>query len=74
MTPQADAVISVGNANEMIALPQMSRVIGELKSAETLAGGFIGCVSASEGLSVELQAIIGATCQLGYGLLTARLY
>ena len=72
--PQADAVVSVGNANEVIALPPMKRIIGDLKPAEVIAGGFVGSVSASGGLSIELQVIMGSTCQLGFGKLTTRGY
>ena len=72
--PEADAVISVGNANEVITLPPMSRIIGDLKMAEVIAGGFVGCLTASGGLNTEIQAIMGATCQLGFGKLTARGY
>jgi len=71
---QADAVVSVGNANELLNLPPMKRTIGDLNSGEVIAGGFVGCLTATGGLSVELQAIIGATCQLGFGRLTARSY
>jgi len=72
--PQADAVVSVGNANEMITLPPMKRVIGDLKPAEVIAGGFAGCLAADGALNIEIQAIMGATCQLGFGKLTARGY
>jgi len=72
--PQADAVISVGNANEVITLPSMKRIIGDLKPAEVIAGGFVGSLTADGGLSVEIQAIMGSTCQLGFGRLTARGY
>jgi len=71
---QADAVISVGNANEVIALPPMKRIIGDLKPAEVIAGGFVGSVTTDGGLNIEIQAIMGATCQLGFGKLTARGY
>jgi len=73
-TPEASAVISVGNANEMVALPPMKRTIGDLKPAEVIAGGFVGSLTASGGLNVEIQGIIGSTCQLGLGKLTARGY
>ena len=73
-TPQADAVISVGNANEMITLPPMKHIIGDLQTAEIIAGGFVGSVTAGGGLKVEIQAIMGATCQLGFSKLTARGY
>jgi sarcosine reductase len=72
--PQADAVISVGNANEVIALPAMKRIIGDLKPADVIAGGFAGCLTADGGLNIEIQAIMGSTCQLGFGNLTARGY
>jgi glycine reductase len=72
--PQADAVISVGNTNEVITLPPMKHIIGDLKSAEVIAGGFAGCVTANGDLNIEIQAIMGATCQLGFGKLTARGY
>ena len=72
--PQADAVISVGNANEVVTLPPMKHIIGDLKSAEVIAGGFVGSVTGGGGLSVEIQSIMGSTCQLGFGRLTARGY
>jgi glycine reductase len=72
--PQADAVISVGNANEMITLPPMRRVIGDLKPAEVIAGGFAGCLATDGGLNIEIQSIMGSTCQLGFSKLTARGY
>jgi sarcosine reductase len=71
--PQADAVVSVGNANEVIALPLMDRVIGESKSAEAIAGGWVGCMGGNGVLNIEIQAIMGATCQLGLGKLTTRI-
>jgi len=72
--PHANAVVSVGNANEVITVPPMKRIIGDLKQAEVIAGGFVGSVSASSGLNIELQAIMGSTCQLGFSNLTSRGY
>jgi glycine reductase len=72
--PLANAVVSVGNANEAIALRSMKRTIGDLTSADVIAGGFVGSLTAGGGLNVEIQTIIGATCQLGFGKLTARGY
>ncbi len=71
---RADAVISTGNANEMIDLPPMKRTIGDLKSSEVIAGGFVGCLTADGGLKVEIQSIMGSTCELGFGNLTTRGY
>jgi glycine reductase len=50
----------------------MDRIVGDLRSAEVIAGGFVGSVAADGALSVEIQAIMGSTCQLGLGKLTAQ--
>ncbi len=68
---QADAVVSAGNANATITLPPMKRIIGHLDSADVLAGGFSGCLADDGSITVELQAIVGATNILGYELLSA---
>lgn len=62
----ADAVVSSGNANAVITLPPMKRIIGYVESADVLAGGFSGCLAEDGSITVELQAIIGATNILGY--------
>ncbi len=72
--PQADAVISVGNANEVIALPPMKQTIGDLRTIKVVTGGFAGFPDASGGLNIEIQSIMGSTCQLGSSKLTAREY
>jgi len=69
-TPEADAVISTGNANERILLPAMERVIGDMRVIERIAGGVSGSLS-RDGIRVELQAILGATNELGFETLSA---
>jgi len=71
ITPQADAVVSTGNANERISLPPADKVIGDIRVVEKIAGGQSGSLS-REGITVELQAITGATNELGFELLSAR--
>ena len=71
-TPEADAVITAGNANEVIELPAMDKVIGREEFADSMAGGFEGSLRDDGSIKVELQAIIGATNELGYTQLTAR--
>ena len=66
--------MSVANANEMISLPAMERIIGDLKPSEIIAGGYVGCLTEDGELNVEIQIIMGSTCQLGYSSLTARGY
>ncbi|HAZ31194.1 MAG TPA: beta-aspartyl-peptidase [Dehalococcoidia bacterium] len=72
--PQANALVSVGNANEVVTLPPLKRIIGDLKPVEAIAGGFDGCLAADGSVDIEIQAIMGATCQLGFGKLAAQEY
>ncbi len=69
---RADAVVTGGNANMLIELPPMDRVIGHLESVDTIAGGFDGSLKEDGSIEVELQVIIGATNELGYNKLSAR--
>lgn len=71
-TPEATAVVSVGNANVILELPAMERVIGHLESVEVIAGGFSGGLRPDGSVAVELQVVMGATCQLGFSSLAAR--
>lgn len=68
----ADAVITGGNANEVIELPKMDKVIGHSEFIDTIAGGFDGSLKADGSVTVEIQAITGATSEVGFGYLTAR--
>jgi glycine reductase len=70
----ANAVVTGGNANELIILPPMDRVIGHIEYADKIAGGFNGNMDEEGNLTIELQAIIGATNELGFNKLTAREY
>jgi sarcosine reductase len=71
-TPEADAIVSTGNANEKIVLPPMATTIGPLPDIARLAGGYAGSLHDDGSLEVELQAIIGATNQLGFSRLRCR--
>jgi len=68
----ADALVTAGNSNAVITLPKLDRVIGTLDYTEKIAGGFAGCISADGSITVEIQAITGATNELGYSRLSAR--
>lgn len=72
VTPEADAMISVGNANERILLPPMTRMIGPVKDLSKLAGGYPQSVHDDGSLEIELQGIIGATNELGLSNLSCR--
>lgn len=64
--PEGDACVTAGNANEVIVLPPMQKVIGYPDEANVIAGGWQGSLAADGTITVELQAITGATSELGY--------
>jgi len=70
--PTADAVVTNGNANQLITLPAMALTIGDNKYADNIAGGFDGSLHEDGAITVELQAILGATCELGFHNLTTK--
>ena len=72
VTPEADAVISVGNANERIVLPPMARLLGPVKDLSSLAGAYPQSLREDGSLEIELQGIIGSTNQLGSHTLRCR--
>lgn len=72
--PKANAVITGGNANEMIVLPPMDKVIGMLDYTDKIAGGFDGSLRADGSIEAEIQVITGATNELGFNKMTARMY
>lgn len=71
-TPEATAIVSTGNANEQLRLPPLRHHIGHPPDADRLAGGYAGSLKADGSLEVELQAIMGATNELGSGTLRAQ--
>ena len=70
--PSADAVVSNSNANAVIVLPPMNKIIGDAKQANVIAGGWDGSLHADGTIEAELQVITGATNELGFWNLTAR--
>ena len=64
-TPEADAIVSVGNANERIMLPAMDRIIGPVRDLTSLAGAYPQSLMEDGSLEIELQGIVGSTNQLG---------
>lgn len=70
--PLADAVVSAGNANEVIVLPPMKRVIGHPEAANIIAGGWDGSLAGDGSITAEIQVITGCTNELGFSYLSAR--
>ncbi|MCL2819483.1 MAG: glycine/sarcosine/betaine reductase component B subunit [Oscillospiraceae bacterium] len=70
--PKADALVTAGNANQVITLPKLDRVIGTLDYTEKIAGGYAGSLEKDGSITVEIQAITGSTNELGFSRLSAR--
>lgn len=70
--PAGDAVVTAGNANQLITLPPMKHLIGHDIYANMIAGGFDGSLHEDGSITVELQAITGATSELGIHTLSAH--
>jgi sarcosine reductase len=70
----ADAVVTAGNANEVVSLPPMKKVIGYLEPADKIAGGFAGSLKPDGSIVAELQVITGATSEIGFNKLSATQY
>ena len=70
--PAADACVTAGNANEIIVLPPMDRIIGMLDYTDKIAGGFAGSLRPDGSIEAEIQVITGATNEIGFNTMTAR--
>lgn len=68
----ANAVVTGGNANMVINLPAMDKVIGYPEVADIIAGGFDGSLQKDGSIVAELQVITGATNEMGFNKLSAR--
>lgn len=68
----ATAVVTGGNANETIILPPMKRLIGQYDYIDVIAGGFDGSLREDGSIEVEIQAITGATNELGFNKMSAK--
>ena len=71
---KANAVVTGGNANQVIVLPKMDRVIGHVEVADVIAGGAAGSLREDGSIEAEIQLITGATNETGFGFLTAKGY
>lgn len=68
---EGTAVVTGGNANMVIVLPPMQKVIGNIGDADVIAGGFFGSHREDGSLEVELQAILSATNEMGFNKIGA---
>ena len=71
-TPLGNAVVTAGNANQVVTLPPMDKIIGYPEVANLIAGGWDGSLKPDGSIETEIQVITGATNELGFGYLTAK--
>lgn len=69
--PLGNACVTAGNANEVILLPKMNKVIGMLDYVNKIAGGNENSMRPDGTIEIEIQAITGATSEVGFHTLTA---
>lgn len=72
--PKANAVVTGGNANQLIVLPKLDKIIGHIDVVNVIAGGNHDSLKEDGTIEVEIQAITGATNETGSGYLTAKTY
>lgn len=71
---EAVAVISTGNVSHVVELEKADRVLGDVTAIENLAGGWATCYDPEKGtIKCELNAVIGATSEIGYHYATIEL-
>ena len=71
--PKANAVVTGGNANQLIVLPKLDKIIGHIDVVNVIAGDH-DSLKEDGTIEVEIQAITGATNETGFGYLTAKTY
>lgn len=69
--PIANACVTGGNANMVIELPKLDRVIGHIDFVNIIAGGNNESLQNDGRIVCELQAITGATSEVGFNKLSA---
>lgn len=68
----ADALVTGGNANQVITLPKMDKVIGTEEYVGIIAGGWDKNKHEDGTIDVEIQVMTGATSEVGFNKLSAR--
>ena len=71
---RANAVVTGGNANQVVILPKLDKIIGHLEFVDIIAGGAKGSLREDGTILVEIQAITGATNETGFNYLTSKGY
>lgn len=70
--PAATAVVTGGNANQVVVVPKLDKVIGTLDYVTKIAGGNENSIHEDGSIEVEIQVFTGATNELGFNKMSAR--
>ena len=73
-TPEADAVVNVGNRIVKMYVPKMDKIIGHEEQIEQLAGGSSESIQEDGSLYVQVTSIMSMHCGLGMTKLSSKLY
>jgi len=72
-TPEAKAVISAGNVSHLVKLDKADVILGNEAAIENVSGGWHGSQQEDGRLFCELNAVIGATSEIGFHYATTVL-
>ncbi|WP_296867883.1 glycine/sarcosine/betaine reductase component B subunit [Thermovirga sp.] len=72
VTPEANAVVTNGNGNEIVVLPPMDEIIGHIEAVETITGGHSGSLQPDGSICIEIAGIMGSTNELGMENLSTK--
>lgn len=63
----AIAVVSTGNVSHVVHLEKPDKILGDVEAIQNVAGGWDGCYDPETGtITCELNAVIGATSEIGF--------
>lgn len=72
---EAVAVVSTGNVSHVVELGKADRILGDPEAVANIAGGWAGAYNPEDGtMKCELNAVIGATSEIGTHNATVELY
>lgn len=72
-TPEAVAVVSAGNVSHLVKLDPAKVILGNVAAIENISGGWHDSVQEDGSIFCELNAIIGATSEIGFSNATTVL-
>lgn len=72
---EAIAVVSTGNVSHVVELEKADTILGDPEAVANIAGGWAGAYNEEDGtMKCELNAVIGATSEIGTHNVTVELY